>query len=227
MAIDPITAITIGKGIFDIGSSIFQTAKASRQARKQARILKRQKRKQKELEDIYRNIDTSNPYLNMENTMEDLTINQKQADFERQQFQQTQANIMGNLREAAGGSGIANLAQALAQQGQIAAQKSAASIGRQEQAIQRAERAQAGQIQALERKGDVLSREMQTKQTETLLGLQMQNVAGTEERRALARQARKDSLSNLAGTALDYLVGEDADLSLGPLFPGAETIDPN
>ena len=217
---DPITAITIGKTIFDIGSSIWQVKKANKQAKKQSRILKKQKRKQKELEDIYRNIDTSNPYLNMENTMEDLTINQKQADFERQQFQQTQANIMGNLREAAGGSGIAGLAQALAQQGQIAAQKSAASIGRQEQAIKRAERAQAGQIQALERKGDVLSREMQTKQTETLLGLQMQKVAGTEERRALARQARKDAIGDLTGTVTDTLFGEDAfaDLSMDPVF---------
>ena len=131
-----LSALTIGESIIGGVSNIFQGIKARRQEKKQRRILQRQKRKQKELEDIYKNIDTSNPYLNMENTMEDLTVNQQQADFERQAFQQTQANIMENLRGAAGGSGIASLAQSLAQQGQIAAQRQSASIGAQEAANQ-------------------------------------------------------------------------------------------
>ena len=42
------------------------------------------------LKNIYANLDTSNPFLNMENVMEDLTINQKQAQFQAQQFQQSQ-----------------------------------------------------------------------------------------------------------------------------------------
>ena len=90
------------------------------------------------MKNIYASLDTSNPYLNMENKFEDLTINQQQAQFQAQQFQQSQANILGDLRQAAGGSGVAALAQQLAQQGQIAAQQSSASIGQQEAANQMA-----------------------------------------------------------------------------------------
>ena len=137
--------------------------------------------------------------------MEDLTVNQQQADFERQAFQQTQANIMENLRGAAGGSGIASLAQSLAQQGQIAAQRQSASIGAQEAANQRQAAAQASQIQQLERKGELLSREQQTDQAETLMGLQLQKVGGTSERLAQARQAKMDAVSTGIGAGVDAL----------------------
>ena len=205
MAIDPLTAISLGQSVFEGVSNIFQGIKARRQEKKQRRILQRQKRKQKELEDIYKNIDTSNPYLNMENTMEDLTVNQQQADFERQAFQQTQANIMENLRGAAGGSGIASLAQSLAQQGQIAAQRQSASIAQQEAANQRAAAAQAGQIQQLERQGELLSRDQQRDQAETLMGLQLQKIGGTSERLAQARAAKMNAVSSGIGAGLNAL----------------------
>ena len=137
--------------------------------------------------------------------MEDLTVNQQQADFERQAFQQTQANIMENLRGAAGGSGIASLAQSLAQQGQIAAQRQSASIGAQEAANQRQAAAQASQIQQLERKGELLSREQQTDQAETLMGLQLQKIGGTSERLAQARAAKMNAVSSGIGAGLNAL----------------------
>ena len=137
--------------------------------------------------------------------MEDLTVNQQQADFERQSFQQTQANIMENLRGAAGGSGIASLAQSLAQQGQIAAQKSATSIGQQEAANERARAAQAGQIQSMERQGELISRQQQREQSETLMGLQLQKMGGTSARLAQARQAKMDAVSSGMSAGLDAL----------------------
>ena len=140
-------ATPIGIGL-QIGTSIFAAAKAKRQQEKARKKAKKAKQALKKQMDVYKNLDTSNPYLNQENTMADLTINQKQAQFESQQFAQSQANIMGSLRGAAGGSGIASLAQSLAQQGQIAAQRSSASIGQQESANQMAERQMAGQLQA-------------------------------------------------------------------------------
>ena len=106
------------------------------------------------------NLDISNPFegvqnqfAGMENKMEDLTVNQKEAEFASQQFAQSQSNIMSGLRGAAGGSGIAALAQSLAQQGQIAAQKSAAGIGQQEAANQAKKAAAAADIQTRERQG--------------------------------------------------------------------------
>tara|TARA_R100001594_G_C4031875_1_gene261465 strand:- start:84 stop:728 length:645 start_codon:yes stop_codon:yes gene_type:complete len=108
----------------------------------------------------YRNLETSNiygdvsnPYANMQNVMEDLTVNQQQAQFEAQQGQQQRANIMSQMSGAAGSSGIAGLAQAMANQGQLATQRASASIGQQEAANQRAAAQQAGQLQTMERQG--------------------------------------------------------------------------
>ena len=76
----------------------------------------------------YASMDTSNPFANMQNMMEDMTVNQQQAEFEKQMAQQNQANIMEGMRGAAGGSGIAALAQQMASQGALASQKAAVTI---------------------------------------------------------------------------------------------------
>ena len=70
----------------------------------------------------------------MENAFEDLEVNTQQAEFEAQQNQQNQANIMSSLAGSAGGSGIAALAQSMANQGALQSQKASASIGAQEAA---------------------------------------------------------------------------------------------
>ena len=105
----------------------------------------------------FANLDTSNPYTNLENTYEDLTVNQKEAEFKKQQNMQQQANILQSLRGAAGSSGIAALAQTLANQGALSAQKAAASIGAQEAANQKLQAQEASKIQNLEREGEVIS----------------------------------------------------------------------
>ena len=184
---DPLTLIGAASSI---GSSIFGAISANKERKRAARLRKKEEAKMKELEDIYANLDTSNPYLNLENTMEDLTIDQRQAEFERQSFQQTQANIMSNLAGAAGGSGIANLAQSLAQQGQIASQKQAASIGQQERANQMARQQEAGRIQTMERQGEIMSRDLERQKTATLLGMAQQRTAAAAQQEGAAQQAK-------------------------------------
>jgi|TARA_R110002072_G_scaffold5429_1_gene34982 hypothetical protein len=73
-----------------------------------------------------------NMYEGMENRFEDMTVDMRAADFQTQQGQQQRANIMQSLKGAAGGSGVAGLAQAMANQGQLQSQQIAASIGQQE-----------------------------------------------------------------------------------------------
>jgi len=75
-----------------------------------------------------------NKFEGMENAFEDLTVNTQQAEFEAQQNAQNQANILSSMAGAAGGSGIAALAQSMANQGALQAQKASASIGAQEAA---------------------------------------------------------------------------------------------
>tara|TARA_R110002020_G_scaffold20054_5_gene68743 strand:+ start:1925 stop:2584 length:660 start_codon:yes stop_codon:yes gene_type:complete len=104
-----------------------------------------------------------NPYADMENVYEDQTVDLKAAEFAKQQSQQSAANIMQDLKGAAGGSGVAGLAQVLANQGAKQAQQASADIGRQEQANQARARAEAGRLQQLdvegEQKRDMLERE--------------------------------------------------------------------
>ena len=143
-------------------------------------------------------LDTSNPFMNMENTMEDLTVNQQQAQFEAQQGQQQRANIMSNMQQSAGGSGIAALAQTMAQQGQLQAQQASASIGQQEASNQMAAAQQAAAIQGKEREGEVLSRNMERDKASTLLGMSQSEVAGARERVAGAQAAKFESIGQAA-----------------------------
>ena len=53
----------------------------------------------------YENLDTSNLAANLDNAYEDLSVNTGAADFAREQAQQGQANVMGSMGAAAGGSG--------------------------------------------------------------------------------------------------------------------------
>ena len=131
--------------------------------------------------------DTSNLYANMENTMEDLTVNTQAADFAAEQQAQGLSNIMGSMNQAAGGSGIAALAQSLANQQSRSAQQASASIGQQEQRNQMATAQQAGRLQSMERMGAGQSRALKS----SLLGQEFQIDAGelsTAENQILAAQ---------------------------------------
>ena len=169
--------------------------KAQKKAEREAAIAKAEMDKQKA---AFSALDTSNPYLNMENTMEDLTVNQQQAQFEAQQGAQQRANIMDQMRGAAGGSGIAALAQQMAQSGQLASQQASASIGQQEAANQMAAAQQAAAIQGKEREGEVLSREMERDKVSTLLGMAQGETAGFRQQAAAAEAAKMEGYGQIA-----------------------------
>jgi len=77
-----------------------------------------------------------NPYA--ENIYEDLTVDRQAADYLREQQQQSQANIMQQMRGAAGGSGVAGLAQQMAVVGSQQARQASATIAQQERQNQMA-----------------------------------------------------------------------------------------
>lgn len=124
--------------------------------------------------------------------MEDLTVNTQQADFQAQQSQQGLSNIMGSMQGAAGGSGIAALAQSLAGQQQNQIRQSSIDIGKQEQSNQMAERSQAGNLQLYEAKGELISRDAEKDKTETLMGM-------SQQRLGAANQARQDATASIMG----------------------------
>ena len=157
--------------------------------------------------------DTSNVYSNMENTMEDLTVNTQQADFVNQQQQAGMANTMDKLSGAAGGSGIAALAQSLSNQQTANAQAASASIGAQESQNQMAERSQAGQLQMQERKGDLISRAQEKDKTDTMLGMSQQRLGAANDARDAATKSIIGGVTGMAKGAMgmvDDMGGFDA-----------------
>ena len=200
----------IGAAAGVIGGISQSRAAKRRQAEadRQAAIARAEMDKQKA---AFAGLDTSNPYLNMENTMEDLTVNQQQAQFEAQQGAQQRADIMQSLRGAAGGSGIAGLAQALANQGQLQTQQISASIGQQESrnqalraqgaaSIQQLEATGAANIQSLERQGEqyVQQSEMDRQATLTAMAAGEATGANLAHQQNLANQMNAQIAQNQA-----------------------------
>ena len=170
----------------------------------QAKAKKEMDAKKKE----YEALDTSNLNKNMENKMEDLTINKKGMELQNQQGQQQRANIMDNMKGAAGGSGIAALAQSMANSGQLAAQKSAAEIGNQEASNQQKSTAEASSIQDTKIAGEGASRTLKHQKTKGLMDMAAGQAAAAGQAKA---QAGKDQMSAIGGIA-SSVMGSDRKL---------------
>ena len=194
------TALAVGGTAISALSANKQQKRAERKAREAQKEMNR-------LKDIYSQLDTSNPYLDMENTMEDLTINQKQYELGDEMFQQSQSNILETLRPAAGGTGVANLAQKIAQQQQEQRQQVAADIGDEERANEIAARQEEGRLQEMERRGEILSRDMERQKQGTLMGMSQQELAAYREQGAAAEQAKFDAIGGGVSSIGNMLVG--------------------
>jgi primosomal protein N'' len=151
--------------------------------------------------------DTSNLNKNMENTMEDLTVNTQAAEFQAQQQAGGFANTMDKLSGAAGGSGIAALAQSLAGAQSNAAQAASADIGRQEASNQRAERQMAGQLQQQEIQGEYASRAAEKDKVDTMLGMSQQRLGAANEARDAATGAILGGVGSMIGGAASFGAG--------------------
>ena len=212
----------IGAGVSAINSSANRrlAEDAADEARiernKQEALLNKQKAE-------YKSMKFENPFADMENVYEDLTVNQQQAEFQQQQATQQRANIMQNLKGAAGGSGIAGLAQALANQGALQTQRISASIGQQEASNQLAAARGAGAVQIAERQGDQWVQQAEMDRQATLLGMQMGETTGANlgyqqaqanqmNAQIAQQQTQMDFIGSMAkplSTAFGRLGGED------------------
>ncbi len=143
--------------------------------------------------------DTSNLMADQENVYEDLTVNTQQAEFTRQQQQQGMANTMNSLQGAAGGSGIAALAQSMANQQSQNAQQASVSIGQQEASNQAAERQMAAQLQSQEIQGAYQARAAEKDKTDTMLGMSQQRLGAANAARDAATKSIIGGVAGVAG----------------------------
>ena len=204
-------------------------------------LIGRGKRKQAQLDaqsnydemlEKYRNLDTSNLAANIENpfaenVFEDLTVNQQQAEFERNMFRQQQADTLSSLRGAAGSSGIAGLAQVMANQAQVQSQKAAASIGAQEAANQRLAAQGALQVQKgeamsqqLRLQGAERARALEYQQTATQLGMSQQELIAANQAMARGNAQLMGGIGSLVGTVAGAAIGGPAGMAIGGKLGG-------
>lgn len=188
------------QGLAGIAGGIIGSGKRKREQREAQQEFDRNKSRMEGL-------DTSNLAVNQENTMEDLTVNTQQSDFINQQQQAGLANTMDKLSGAAGGSGIAALAQSLSQQQTANAQSASASIGQQEASNQMAERRMAGNLQSQELKGAYNSRAAEKDKTETMLGMSQQRLGAANAARDAATSSIIGGVSGAIGSVVPNLTG--------------------
>jgi len=221
MALDPATT----QALIGAGASLLSGLFGSRRRKREQREARA---KYNEMKTAYEGLDTSNiyanvqnPYAGMENTMEDLRVNTGQADFMAQQGAQARADILGTFKSSAGGSGIAALAQSLANQQTKQAGQISASIGKQETANQRARAAEASRLQQLDRGGELQAQSMRLagadqaraleyQTTGTMFGMSQQRLAGANQ---AVGTARSQVASGLGGLATGFAMGQFGDVS--------------
>lgn len=153
------------------------------------------------------NMDTSNPYANQQNVYEDLTVNTQQADMLAGQQQQALGNTMQNLQGAAGGSGIAALAQSMANQQSQNLQRATASIGQQESQNQRLMMGQEAQMQQNMVEGDMLSRQMEASKTTGMLNRAGQRLSAANQARQQATNSIMGGVGEMVGMGSTFLKG--------------------
>ena len=175
-------AIQVGAALLGAGVSYFGQRRMQKQnARLSREALQFQKEQQARLDAQraqYEAMEFTNPYANMENPFEDLTVNQQQAQFQAQLGAQQRADILQGLRGAAGTSGVAGLAQSLANQQQRQAQQISASIGQQEARNQLLAAKGAAAADIAERGGEAMVQQAEASRQATLLGVEYGQAAG-------------------------------------------------
>ncbi len=164
---------------------------AARAEEQSQKALERQKAARARVEEQkarYAQYQFQNPFEGMENPVEDLKVSTEAADFQMEQAAQQRANIMAGLRGAAGTSGIAGLAQALANQGVIQARQVSADIARQEAAGQLAMAKGAMAIDQLERQGQAAVQQAESAREATILGMEYGALTGANQAQQQASQ---------------------------------------
>ena len=143
----------------------------------------------------------TNPFEGMENPFEDFTVDLQAARFREEQAAQSRANILQQLQASAGSSGIAALAQALANQQSVQSQQISANIAQQERQNQMMAAKGASLVDLQQRQGDAMVQQAEASRESTLLGMELAGLTGAAagEQRAIANQ-----MSSMGMTANMY-----------------------
>ena len=151
--------------------------------------------------------DISTPYANEQNVYEDLTVNTQQADMLAGQQQQALGNTMQNLQGAAGGSGIAALAQSMANQQSQNLQQATVSIGQQESANQMMVMQEQGAMNSRQVEGEMYTRRAEAARTSGMLTRAGKRYEGAISEKQRATKQLMGGIGEAAGLGSTFLPG--------------------
>ena len=139
---------------------------------------------------------------------------QKQAQFQVQQGNQQRSDLLQRLKQSAQGSGIASLAQSLANQGVLQTQRISANIGVQESQNQMA--AAKGQLRV--QQGEEMLQNKNADMQSTLLGIQYGQATGANQNYQQMQQNVYGARSSAAAANAAAVQGV-VDAASGTTFP--------
>lgn len=152
--------------------------------------------------------DISDPTKNLENQYEDLTVSTTADEMRVAGQQQALANTLGSMKSAAGGSGIAALAQSIAgQQSQNIASGLADLQGR-EAALAGTKAQAADAFQTTKMRGDLMQRQMQQELATDKFQMAGQRLGAAKAARSAATQSLMGGVSTLAGAGIAGALGD-------------------
>jgi len=200
MSFATVAIIGAAAGLAQVGIGLGRRSKAKKR-------LKGARRKQQRAMKQFEQMEITNPYENLENTFEDLQVNTQQAEFQQRASQQAQADIMGNLQGAAGSSGIAGLAQAMANKSTQDAARASASIGAQEASNERAKAGGAASVQSQKAAGEGQRQQMELGRQQNILQYRAGQTAGKQQAVSDNNQMIMSGIGDVAGAGMQYFGG--------------------
>jgi len=203
-------AVAAAPGIISGIGSLFGRRKRRKEQRDARKNLEQAKKAFESIE--YKNpyADLTNPYAGMENPYEDMTVDTQAADYLREQQQQSQANIMQQLKGVAGGSGVAGLAQQMSNIATGQARQASAQIAQQERANQQArlkgqltidtmQRKAQGQVDVAKIEGEKMRQKQEQARISALYGLGIDRMSAADTARQTAASGFWGGLGKAAG----------------------------
>jgi len=194
------TFVAAAGAVIGVVGGVMKMSAANKAKKEAAAAQKKAKADMEAKKKQYEALDTSNLAKNMENKFEDATINQKGMELQSQKSAQSRANIMDQMGGAAGGSGIAALAQQMANQGAQDAQKAGAMIGDQEKANQAKAMEGADAVQTAKLQGAKDSRQLQYDKTSNLMNMSAGEAQAAGDAKTAAGQAQGEAMAGIGSS---------------------------
>jgi len=215
-------------GIIGAVGSLFGRRRRRQEQRDARKNLEQAKKAFESIE--YKNpyADLQNPYA--ENIYEDMTVDTQAADYLKEQQQQSQANILSNLKGVAGGSGVAGLAQQMSNISAGQAKQASMQIAQQERVNQQfrlkgeqQRQTAQGQVDVAKMQGEAGRQKQEQARISALYGLGIDRTDAADAARQTAGSNFVSGLGQAAGGVAGLYAPGGSLYGTNPFGGGAPT----